>query len=448
MLKAKIKGTGTPGDVALVLMHFLGGSTREWDEVVGLLGDGFRTVAVDLPGFGEAAGEPGYSVAEMADAVEELIARLELGRYVLVGHSMSGKVSAVLARRAAETAHGRLAGLILVAPSPPSPEPMTDDKRAGMLESLGAAKDGDEARAKVYIGRNEERDIPPAVLARTVDEVLKMNRAAWVAWLESGSREDWGERVGVLDLPALVVAGEKDASLGEDSQRKFTLRHFSRAELKVVEGCSHLVPLERPTELAEMMRAFVAELGRVPVPAEYLEFIASERVSPRTRAVLEARMAGPEPTDMLTPEQMVTLRAMLARIVPQKGEGIDLAGYVAASLAKGKGDGWRYAVLPEDAKAYRDGLDSLRARGFDEMSDEDQDAALRALEEKKGSAEACWFEEVRGDATTAYISHPATLARIGHSGIGVGGANTQNKGFVAIGIGDVEAWEPKELVKA
>ena len=49
---------------------------------------------------------------------------------------------------------------------------------------------------------------------------------------------------------------------------------------------------------------------------------------------------------------------MLARVVPQvRGEEIDLVGFVMARLATGKGDGWRYAVLPEDAQAYREGLD-------------------------------------------------------------------------------------------
>ena len=77
------------------------------------------------------------------------------------------------------------------------------------------------------------------------------------------------------------------------------------------------------------------------------------------------------------------------------------------------------------------------------MTDEAKDHCLRELAEKKGSAEARWFEELRGDATTAYISHPATYARVGYSGIGVGGANTPQQGFVAISMGEVEPWEPK-----
>ncbi len=180
------------------------------------------------------------------------------------------------------------------------------------------------------------------------------------------------------------------------------------------------------------------------VPAEYEALIAGERVSERTRKVLEERMAGPKPgAEVLTAEQERTLRAVLARVVPQRvGAAIDLSGFVVERLASGKGDGWRYAVLPGDVAAYREGLDRLTRVLFADKSGEEQDALLRELEQTAGSAEARWFEEVRGDATAAYMAHPATLARIGYSGIGVGGAATKNKGFVRIGVDEREAWEP------
>ena len=464
MLHVIRNGTGTSGDPALVLMHFLGGSAREWDEVVSVLGEGVRTVAVDMPGFGGSASLTGYSVEHMADSVEYLLGTLKLGRYVLVGHSMSGKVAAVLARRyadrgltAASDSHGvthgtihaeqlnGLTGLVLIAPSPPEPEPMAADKREQMLANLGEAKDDDRKRARAYITKNEERDIPEPVLERAVNEVLKMSRPAWVAWLEHGSKEDWAERVGVLDLPAMVIAGEKDRSLGPEQQRATTMTHLAHAELRVIPGCSHLIPMERPQELATLLRDFLAALPpETIVPAEYEAWIASDRVSPKTREILLQRIAGPIANDVLTQQQLQTLRAVCAHLIPQApGREIDLAGTIAARLATGKGDGWRYAVLAEDTEAYRSGLDALAAKGFDQMTAEQQDEAIRALGANKGSPEARWFEELRGDATTAYISHPATYARIGYSGIGVGGADTPHQGFNLIEIGEVEPWEPK-----
>ena len=189
-----------------------------------------------------------------------------------------------------------------------------------------------------------------------------------------------------------------------------------------------------------------SERGAI-VPAEYLEFMASERVSAKTREVLEARMLVPVSADgVLTDPQIVTLRAMLARVIPQEEPSLDLLAYLLDRLEKGKGDGWRYDVLPNDLQAYREGLDRLGASGFAEADAERQDALLAALAAGE-LVGARWFEEVRGDATVAYVAHPATLARLGYSGIGVGGAETTHKGFVTLGPNQREDWEPLPAVE-
>ena len=188
------------------------------------------------------------------------------------------------------------------------------------------------------------------------------------------------------------------------------------------------------------------------VPREYLDFLASDRVSPRTREVLQQRLQVPAlKPDTLTGPQIETLRAMLARIVPQNEPAIDLTAYVLDRLAGGvdKGDGWRFAVLPVDLEAYRQGLDTLAARNFSSLSGQEQDAILQEFAAAEmNSPEARWFEEVRGDATAVYASHPATLARWGYSGFGVGGAHTPHQGFVQLAPNQREAWEPLPQAKA
>ncbi len=436
---------GPDDTTALVLMHFLGGSGREWDEVVGLLGGDFKTLRIDLPGFGGSAGVPGYSIPEMADCVAEAIEAAGLKRYVLVGHSMSGTVAMVLARRAQDAADERLAGLVLVAPSPPGPEPMDESKRSMMVGLLGERHDDDRQRARAYITKNELRDIPAAVEERASQEVLRMNRTAWVAWVTKGSKEDHAQSIGMLDVPALVIAGEKDLSLGPKQQAELTLTHLRRGDMITVKNCSHLVPMEQPEAMTALLRGFLQRIApETLVPEEYRAFIASERLSDKTREVIHARMQAPaDAPGVLNAGQMVTLRAMLARVIPQEHQALDLAGYVLVRLASGKGDGWRYDVLPDDVQAYREGLDTLTAKGFLEMTTGEQDAALKALDAEPGSADGRWFEEVRGDAVSAYMAHPATMARIGYSGIGVGGAETKYKGFVTLGPNQRETWEPE-----
>lgn len=438
------------GSLALVMMPFLGGTQREWTEVIELLSPNLRCITIDLPGFGAASEHPGYSVEEMCDAVIETLASLHLTRYVLVGHSMAGKVSAVVARRLLDSEAGvpPPAGLVLVAPSPPSPEPMPEAKRTEML-GLFTGLENSRYDAEKYVVENLYVEIYQEALERTIEDVLLLNRHAWKAWLESGSKEDWSEYVGILNLSVLIVAGNHDGALGPAAQRELTLPSFSASRLEVL-NCNHLIPLERPSELASLIAEFTQALH---IPSEYAYLIESPRVSLQTRTILLERAGADDPDyepAVLTREQLHTLRSVLDRVIPQSGPTIiDLAARLDRQLASGKGDGWRYAVLPPDSEACVGGLtvldelaQKLSGTPFEALNDTAKDSLLGAIAATRIASPKIdltrWLEDLRANAAQLYVSHPQTLASIGYSGI----ADDPN-GFVQIGIGMTEAWEPQ-----
>ncbi len=495
MLSSARRGKGDP---ALIFMPFLGGSRREWDLVVELLRGSHTCIGVDLPGFGDSSDLSGYTVEEMVGSLLDTIVGLQLERFVLVGHSMAGKVSAVAARFAADgdPRVAGLEGLVLVTPSPPGPEPMSDKKRSQMLQSLGGAPRAgakgaakDRAAAEQYIHDNSADDLAPESFAAAVADVLRMNRAAWRAWLESGSKEDWAERVGVLRLPVLLIAGDKDESLGPEVQKTVSMPHWPNGRLASLHS-NHLIPLEKPAELARLILSFAEELtgksaramrrvnpAEVPIDPEYLDLILSDRVSAPTRKALEGRADADDPSyepQVFNVTELAQMRALVDRVVPQRGSIlIDLGARIDKRLGSGKGDGWRYAALPEDAEAYRRGL-----RTLDWYAQEDFDTGWLALDADQkdelleqaaagklgrgllarleaavgaggdegppftGEQMQRWFEGMRADATKIYVSHPATLGRMHYSGIADGGDSATQRGFVLIGEGEAEAWEP------
>jgi uncharacterized protein (TIGR03086 family) len=107
-------GTG----LALVFLHYWGGSRRTWRPVLNRLPPDQAFVNYDQRGWGDSADAPGpYDLQRLADDALAVIATLGYTDYVLVGHSMGGKVAqAVAARRPAG-----LAGVVLVAPAPAKP---------------------------------------------------------------------------------------------------------------------------------------------------------------------------------------------------------------------------------------------------------------------------------------------------------------------------------------
>ena len=107
---------------ALVAIHGLPGSGRDFRWLAPLLTGFARVIRVDLPGFGETpvATEPDPSPLGRARFVLELVDALELSRPVLLGHSMGGVVACAVA----DLAPDRFAGLALLASPGPRRHPM------------------------------------------------------------------------------------------------------------------------------------------------------------------------------------------------------------------------------------------------------------------------------------------------------------------------------------
>ena len=460
----------------LFCLHFLGGSARSWERLAGALDGAPPCLPVDLPGFGDAADTTGFSVSAMADHVAALMRARAPVRFGIVGHSMGAKVALALARRSEDGEPGLegLTDLILISGSPPSPEPIPDDRRARMLAWIDADPETRRREARAFVKQNVAERLDPEIEDRAVEDVLRAAPAAWKAWLETGAREDWCRRIGVLRTPALLLAGAEDADLGPDAQHALMAPHLAHHRRVTVDGVGHLLPLEQPAILAERLRAHFGDRpGRSDrdapvVPPAYVALIASERVNSRLRRVLDARAAPDDPAyrpEALDPVELAILRVAIGRVMPVPH--LDLAARVDRRLASGEGDGWRFSALPPDAEAYRPALRTLDAaaraahrRPFVALDDAYQDAMLTLCaraeltvpEALGGRLDAdrmrFWFEDLRADAVRLWLAHPAALGRIGFSGIGAGGDRLGEiadglPGFHAVGLDAPEAWEPE-----
>ena len=241
------------GDPALVFLHYYAGSSRAWDFVVAELEATHRCIAVDLRGFGNSDAPPtGYTVADSADDVAALVAALGLEPYVRVGHSMRGKIAMA---RAARRPPG-LAALVLVAPSPPTPEPMSEATRTHLLTHYG-----DRAAAIETAQRITVRPLAPPVFAQVVQDSLRTSHPAWDAWLLDGSREDISAAMPQVHVPTLVVAGGEDPVMHRPMLEREVRDRIAGAQMTVVPGVGHLSPLEAPASIAAHLREQCAMLG-------------------------------------------------------------------------------------------------------------------------------------------------------------------------------------------
>ena len=245
-LNVEQRGAGVP---ALVFLHYWGGSSRTWRHVIEILAPEFRTVTIDHRGWGRSAAPArGYALADMADDAEAVIETLDLERYVLVGHSMGGKVAQLLASRRPRG----LVGLALVAPSPPSPLNLPLEIRQGMVHAY-------ESRASI-IATVEQVLAPdgldPADLETVIADSLAGAPAAKVAWPLAASQEDITGAVAGIDVPVVVISGEHDRVDPPDILRRELLSRIPQAQLHVLPRVGHLSPFEAPDDLAGLVKAF------------------------------------------------------------------------------------------------------------------------------------------------------------------------------------------------
>lgn len=439
----------------LFFLHALGASAREWDAVVARLRDRYDCVALDMPGFGDAA-EAGYVdvAAAVAWFTREVRARRP-DRWLIVGHSMGGKIATLVAAQAREGVAGLsgLAGVVLVAASPPAPEPMDEDRRRQML---GWFADGpaSEAQARTFVAANVAADLPPAMEAQAVADVLRSHRQAWLGWLERGSREDWSEEAGRLPIPALILAGGEDGDLGEEAQRRWNLPHYPNGRIAVVADAAHLLPYEQPERLADLIAAHAEHALASALPAAFLNLLGSARVSAQTRRLLLERHAGPaaDARTLLADRQVEILKLLIAHVLPDAADPADLARRIDVALASGEGDGWRYADLPPDASGWTMALDLLDQHGFADQAAAAREDLLRSIAEGADTVGVrlapwtCrqwqhWFADARGEIVRQWMALPRTMARIGYDGFAVGGDDQRKQGYVRTGADDPEPWQ-------
>lgn len=419
-------------------------------------------LALDLPGFGDEAARGATTVEETVEYVLARIAFAAPQRFLLIGHSMGGKIATIVASRllSGEAPVFGLAGVVLLAGSPPSPEPMEEERREQMIgwASSGPVTGGD---ARTFIEANTAGPLSPADDALMLRDLARTAPEAWIAWLKRGSEEDWSPVVEPLPVPALIVSGREDGDLGEEAQRELNGPLYPRATFAVVDEAAHLLPIEQPGEVAALIESlWQLSAGRGPaIPRDVAAVIASDRTSRRTRGILARRALGDDvlyEPQALTAAQLTTLRAVAARVVPQEGEAIDLAARLDAQLAAGTGDGWRNAELPADPEAYALALDALAGAGFESLAPDEQDARLERLAAGQGPAAGTlsqeqlvsWFEDACADLVKLWLAHPATLARVGFDGFAAGGDGVRKQGFQLLVAGAREEWEPAPRQRA
>lgn len=126
---------GGPDAEAALFVHGLGGSAANWTDFAGVLRDRLAVESIDLPGHGRSKPPPRnrYSLADFADTVIAYLEKSNRGPVHLVGNSMGGAVSILVASQRPDLVRT----LTLISPAVPDNRPrvwaLKNDPRVALL---------------------------------------------------------------------------------------------------------------------------------------------------------------------------------------------------------------------------------------------------------------------------------------------------------------------------
>jgi pimeloyl-ACP methyl ester carboxylesterase len=245
-------GRGEP----VLLLHGLGGSTADWAASVAALAPHYRVLTADARGSGRSrdlrrpAGP--FSVKQFADDTAALLGDRGAAPAHVVGLSMGGMVAFQLA-----VDYPHSVRTLTIVNSGPALVPRTLRERLWIGLRLVVARLFGPAGMSRLLARRLFPRPDQAPLRRAFREAMARNdRRAYAATQRALVGWSVLDRIGDIEAPALIVASDRDYT--PLASKEAYARRMKRAEVVLVSGAGHALPIEAPERFNAVLLPFLA----------------------------------------------------------------------------------------------------------------------------------------------------------------------------------------------
>jgi pimeloyl-ACP methyl ester carboxylesterase len=258
-------GSGDP----VILLHGFGGSSWCWHIVSKYLAGKNRLFLFDLKGFGSSDKplDDKYSVSDQADIISDFIQKNKLQNLILAGHSLGGAIALLTCLNLTEEKNDSVKGLVLIdnpAYKQHLPE-FTKLLRIPILNELLLTFLPNDFSTKMVLKKLffDDKKITPEIvknysgfldspggyhaLISTAEQIIPRN----VNWLTSKYKD--------VKIPVLLVWGQNDKTIPLSIGQRLE-KDLPNAKLAIIPECGHMVPEEKPEELAGLISGFLDNL--------------------------------------------------------------------------------------------------------------------------------------------------------------------------------------------
>lgn len=231
-------GTGRP----IVFLHGLGSSCRQWQyNTVPLASQGFRCIAYDRRSHGRSS-DPGkgYDYDTLAADLAAVVDQLDLRDATLVAHSMA---AGEIVRYVTRYGRGRVARLVMTGPTLPFILKTPDNPHGFERNALDALRAAWLSDYPKWVVDNARPFFTPETSQATVEWgvglLIETSLKAIIDCHHSLTETDFRSELAGIDVPTLIIHGEKDVSAAIDFTGKRTAKLIQNCKFLVYEDAAH-----------------------------------------------------------------------------------------------------------------------------------------------------------------------------------------------------------------
>ena len=249
---------GLPTQPAVVFLHGVGGGRRGWaPQQAHVARLGWRSLAWDMPGYGDSAMVTPYDFAHLAQALWQMLDAAHIHQAVLVGHSMG----AMVALQAWTQKPERIRAMVLAASSPAFGHSDGDFQKQFLAQRLAPLEAGKT------MGDIADRLIPSMVAPGCTAPALALARQGMAAVAPETYRAalralvQFEQRAALptITVPVLCLAAEHDRT-APPTVMALMAQKIPGARYACLSGAGHLLHYEQPEAFNAELEKFLKDM--------------------------------------------------------------------------------------------------------------------------------------------------------------------------------------------
>lgn len=248
---------GTPSALpALLIVHGLFGSARNWGAIARRLSDTREVVAVDMRNHANSPFESSHSYTDLADDLADVI-EAEAAPMDVMGHSMGGKAAMMLALRRPALVHRLVVADIAPVAYRHSQNHLIAAMRALPLDGLNSRQEADQRLATAIPDNGVRAFLLQSLDLRSLPPQWRLNLDVLEAQMDTIT--GWPELSNPVPYQGqtLFLSGAESEYVRPE-HRPLIQSLFPAARFARIPGAGHWLHAEKPREFEQALRVFLS----------------------------------------------------------------------------------------------------------------------------------------------------------------------------------------------